>query len=255
LFNRITPDLIELSLDFIRNLDLKKLEAIENFLEGNEILTIRSREEGGSLEISDSRRIELVRDTISHSKPSFIGIEISTLTKYSDLTHEIERSRIKLVASYHDIPGSKDAAYLRKILLSAPLQSKGLFATKIVSEAKTLHDNLKVLSLYSTFIPRSSINTSKLVAFCTGRQGRAQADLLHAHNDPVQRMASCELLLPFPSTGILRLQERDNGDDPSDDKILRQLPDTDTDTEAGGIASQCVGQPKVSFIDRLLIRA
>ncbi len=82
------------------------------------------------------------------------------------------------------------------------------------------------------------------------RPSRAQAHLFHACNDPLQHLAGGQLLLPFPSTGIIRFQEEDIRDNPSDDKVLRQLPDTDT--EAGNTVSHGVGEPKMSSIDRLL---
>lgn len=165
------PDLIEIRLDFIRNLDSEKLLAIKNFLEGNEILTIRSALEGGKSNISEKSRIELLHDVISRLKPSLVDIEILTLGRQPSLIHEIEKSKTGLIASFHDIHGLKDTADLRKILLSAPLQNRKLYAAKIVSHAKSFRDNLRVLELYPSFNHGNFDSNSRLVAFCTGQFG------------------------------------------------------------------------------------
>ncbi|MGI0086329.1 MAG: type I 3-dehydroquinate dehydratase, partial [Nitrososphaerales archaeon] len=41
------PDFLELRLDYIKNLDMSKLNQVRKLLRGNEFLTIRSRSEGG----------------------------------------------------------------------------------------------------------------------------------------------------------------------------------------------------------------
>lgn len=163
------PDLIELRLDFIRDLDPNKLGGIGKFLKGNEILTIRARQEGGKgSSLSENERIELIRHAIAQVKPSFIDIEILTLRKYPVLISEIRMSKTKLVASFHNLKETKDFAYLRNIVLSAPLKHRSLFAVKIVNRARNIQDNLKVLSLYSR--PRQNY-ASKLVSFCIGPLG------------------------------------------------------------------------------------
>ncbi len=166
---KYNPDLIELRLDFIRDLDPSKLGGIRKFLKGNEILTIRSRQEGGkSSTLSENERIELIRYAIAQVKPSFIDIELLTLRKCPILIPELKESKTKLVASFHDLNGTKDLVHLRKIVLSAPLKNRSLFAVKIVTRARNIQDNLKVLSLYSR--PRQNY-ASKLVAFCIGPLG------------------------------------------------------------------------------------
>ena len=134
-------------------------------MNGNEILTIRSREEGGHSTISGAKRTEAISYAINCLEPSFIDIEISTLRRYPFLLRDLERSRTKLIASFHDLSGKYDVKRLRKTLLSVP-KTKSLFATKIVCLAKKTEDNLKILDLYSF-----NKEKSKLVAFCTGKFG------------------------------------------------------------------------------------
>jgi 3-dehydroquinate dehydratase I len=165
---RLDPDLIELRLDFVKNLDIDKLEAIGKFLKGNELLTIRSRREGGKgSTLSEYERIQLILHVIAQLEPSYVDIEILTLRKYPALIQEINRSRTKLIASFHDLNGRKDSTYLRKIIRLAPHKSNSLFAVKIVTHANSLQDNLKVLGLYSPF----KQDSTRLVAFCSGRMG------------------------------------------------------------------------------------
>jgi 3-dehydroquinate dehydratase I len=158
------PSLIELRLDFIRNLDTKKLEMLRGLLEGNEILTIRSRGEGGMLSIPEEFRIELIRYSISRLNPFLVDIEISTLRQHPSLLQELHASATKLIASYHDFNGTKSAALLEKVISTCPDASKFLYATKIACQANAIQDNLEVLNLYSKQHP-------KLVAFCMGPLG------------------------------------------------------------------------------------
>lgn len=164
---RYRPDLIELRLDSIQRLDIEKLESIQGCLTCSEILTIRSRKEGGHLSISDDDRIKLIRYVLFQLKPSIIDIEIATIQKFPFLVQDLKTSDSKLVASFHDLQGTKSEGYLRKMVSFAPYELKSsLYAVKIVSKARKIEDNLKVLSLYKGF--KSS---SKLVAFCFGKLG------------------------------------------------------------------------------------
>jgi 3-dehydroquinate dehydratase-1 len=166
---RLHADLIELRLDYLRNLDISALDAIGKFSNTNEIWTIRSSKEGGKgSTLSEYQRINLIRYAIAHLQPSYFDVEIVTLRRYPDLIKEINRTRTKLIASSHDLKGIKGSADFRKIIFSAPLKNKSLFAVKIVSQAKSLQDNLKVLGLYSSLKQKKA---PKLVAFCSGRLG------------------------------------------------------------------------------------
>jgi 3-dehydroquinate dehydratase-1 len=165
---RLNSDLIELRLDAIEGLDSRKMEKVGNLLAGkNEILTIRSPEEGAFHPILDKRRVALIRETIASLEPPFIDVEIVTLRRYHEIIAEIERTHTRLIASFHDVRGNKSTSDLAKKMLSFQIQSTSLFATKVASKANALRDNLKVLALYS----RRVTSRSKLVAFCMGRLG------------------------------------------------------------------------------------
>ncbi len=64
-------------------------------------------------------------------------------------------------------------------------------------------------------------------------------------NDPVH---VSQVVLSLQSGGIIRFEEKDIRDDPTDVKVLRQLPGADICTTAGHGG----GEPKVSPIDRLV---
>jgi 3-dehydroquinate dehydratase type I len=166
-------DLIELRLDFLKRIDTSDLKAISRFFKGNEILTIRSKEEGGkNLTLSENDRLELINSMITNIQPSFLDIEIETIRKCPGLMREIENSKTtKLIASFHDLEGKTNKTFLRNILLSAPIGSKSLFALKIVKHAQKTEDNLQILDFYLSM--KNQIPPSKLVAFCTGRIGIA----------------------------------------------------------------------------------
>lgn len=160
------PDLLELRLDYLRNLDGKKISKVEQLLRGNEILTLRSKEEGGAKTISETKRMYLLRKVILSLEPKYIDVEIKALAKDPSLVHELEKTKTKLIASYHDLRGKKSLEYLRKIVAMAPIGSKSLYAVKIVSNAKRSQDNLRIIKLYST-TPKHR----RLIAFCLGEKG------------------------------------------------------------------------------------
>jgi 3-dehydroquinate dehydratase type I len=161
--------LIEFRLDFVRDLDIYKLQHVRSLLEGNEIITIRSKQEGGHLAIDEKRRVELIRYAISHLRPQLFDVEIRTLRNHPVLVKDLEMTKTKFIASFHDLEGTKNTAYLRRVIMSAPLSSKSLFAVKIATKANSVKDNLKVLALYSKNSKQEF--PKKLVAFCTGKIG------------------------------------------------------------------------------------
>lgn len=175
---KLHADLIELRLDLIRRLDSSKISRIGEHLRGNEILTIRSEAEGGGY-LSNSHRELFSHQIISEIAPSFVDIEIQTLRKFPKLLKDLDNSRSKLIASFHDLKGTKTQSNLRRIiadLFSFEGINDKLFAAKVVSTAKSAEDNLKVLGLYSDLNQerkntRQSLEPSKLVAFCMGRDG------------------------------------------------------------------------------------
>ena len=164
------PDFLELRLDHILDLDKQKLGQVGKLLKGNEFLTIRSRSEGGDFHMTERKRVSMIRNCLLSLKPKFIDVEISTINKYPQILSDAEKSGTKLIASFHDLKGSENLGELRKVLLQAPLGSTSLYVIKIVSKARIVQDNRKVLSLYSSKILKGK-SAPKLVAFCTGEKG------------------------------------------------------------------------------------
>jgi 3-dehydroquinate dehydratase type I len=164
---RFGPELVELRLDLIHDLDPRKLDSIGDLLEGNEILTIRSRGEGGMGTFSEKERIALIDYAILHLTPRIFDIEIATLAARSELCSKIRRAGADLIASFHDLKRTPKPSELSGVISSCPVSTKFLYALKITCKANSLEDNLKILSLYS----KNSVNSKKLVAFCMGECG------------------------------------------------------------------------------------
>jgi 3-dehydroquinate dehydratase type I len=163
------PGFIEFRLDYLKNLDRMKLKLLREMLQDNEILTVRAKSEGGNPKLNEKKRISLLRNVLSIS-PKFLDVEIATLNKYQSILHDVLSTKTRLIASFHDLHGSKNSADLREMIWKAPLGSKSLYAIKIVSKANTRADNKKILSLYKSEIFKGK-NAPKLVAFCTGKMG------------------------------------------------------------------------------------
>ncbi|MGI0085475.1 MAG: type I 3-dehydroquinate dehydratase, partial [Nitrososphaerales archaeon] len=131
---------------------------------------IRSRSEGGKSKMSERKRISLISKGLLSLNPRFIDVEILTLIKHPQILSDIEITKTKLIASFHDLEGKKTPPSLNEILSRAPIKSRSLYAIKIVKQAKRISDNQKVLSLYSHKILKGE-RAPKLVAFCAGEKG------------------------------------------------------------------------------------
>jgi 3-dehydroquinate dehydratase-1 len=172
LAKREKPDLIEVRLDYLRNLN--RIDSLERTLKlGNILLTFRRFSEGGANgRISESQRVFQISKLLSEVEPDFLDIEIKTLQKHPEILKQIEHSNFtRLIASFHDLEGNSSSDDLLNVVVKAPLQSNSLYAVKVVRLARSFSDNFIPLSLYSRseFKRRRS---PKLIAFCTGEVGK-----------------------------------------------------------------------------------
>jgi len=137
-------DLYELRVDVLGSLE--GMEMLKPFAK-RLIVTIRSKEEGGFKEIPDEKRLMLFKKFIQ-LKPKFIDVEFN-----SKIAVEI----IKLAKD--NTPHSEE---LKRILHNAKRSNPEI--VKIVSFAKELKDNLRIISLYE--------EEDRLIAFCMGEKGK-----------------------------------------------------------------------------------
>jgi len=159
------PDLIELRMDYLHNIGGLDFSKARKLLHGNEILTLRSRSEGGKFKGSESERVKLFKEAILPLSPKYVDIEAATLQRYPEILDGVRRGT-RLIFSIHDLKGSRSFSELRKMIEKIPMKDRRIFAVKIVRKAMSFDDNFRILELYNS--PKIKTN---LIAFCTGPLG------------------------------------------------------------------------------------
>ena len=159
---------LELRLDYLhsafRNLaELPKIEA-----PSNQILTFRSKDEGGVSKVSDRTRKRILLKMISNNPGALIDIEIDTLKSIPEILDSSKSSlNARLIASSHNFTRTEEQSLLEDLVIASVKQFSPSIV-KIVRQANDFGDNMRLLSLYKL---AERISPTKLVAFCSGPLG------------------------------------------------------------------------------------
>jgi len=158
-------DVVELRIDFIRNVNLGKLLSAKN---GKILVTARKKDEGGSFKGDEKERLSLLSKAVT-LKADFIDIELSTDDTFTKkLLEDIKKygDRTKLIISHHDFNGTPSYRELQNIFNECA--GRGAHIAKIASFANSAEDNLKILKLISY----AKKTNRKIIALCMGEKGR-----------------------------------------------------------------------------------
>src|SRR6266849_3838205 len=154
-------DLIEVRLDYLRDLDFTDLDGLRALLEGKPlpaIITCRATSEGGEQQVDDHIRLRLLVKGARHAA-DYCDIEAAHYAQASALSPDISR----LIVSYHNFdetPADLDAVYDRLIALPAAVH-------KIVTRANTITDSLAIFNL----LERARGEGKRLIAIAMGEAG------------------------------------------------------------------------------------
>lgn len=162
------PDLVELRLDYLRNLDETTIREVENLARKDILMTLRSKAEGGNSYLDESKRVELIERFVTFPN-CLVDVEIDTLKDTPGLVDMLESSSAKVIASYHNFSRTPSQKELMRLIKSAP-SGKWLHAIKIACRANSFEDNRRILSLYASTALRR-VRPVNLIAFCMGEQG------------------------------------------------------------------------------------
>jgi len=154
-------DLIELRTDYLKDHQWATLmmDRRKPF-----IITNRGREEGGRFRGNERERFRILKEAVLWSA-EFVDIEMRS--NRSLLRNMIEnRNGTKIILSRHNFYGTPSPKELRS-LFDRMIRLRP-DVVKIVTFARSLEDNLNVLSL----IPYALGEKKKIVAFCMGEKGK-----------------------------------------------------------------------------------
>jgi len=161
----LLADVVELRIDSMRAPNLENLLSAKK---GPVIVTARRREEGGFFAGSERERITLLREAVGCGA-EFVDVELSTdETLAAAVSQEIRKrgGRTKLIISCHDFRKTSSYGTLQKTYNRCV--SRGADIVKIVTFARSLQDNLKILRL----VDWAQGTGGSIIAHCMGEKGR-----------------------------------------------------------------------------------
>jgi len=154
-------DLIELRVDYMKEPGLAPL--MKN-RKRPFIITNRRREEGGRYKGDEGERFRTLKEAIELGA-EYVDVEVrSQGSLLQDLIANREKTR--MILSFHDFQKTPSNKELRR--LYDRMSQMGAEVIKIVTFAKSLEDNLQVLSL----IPIARKEKQEIVTFCMGKKGK-----------------------------------------------------------------------------------
>ena len=155
-------DLIELRLDYVKNLDDKKLRDLIKNCKKPVIATCRKKGEGGFFDGSEGRRIEILESAIKFGA-DYVDIEYSSgKNRIKEIVKN--KNKAKIIVSYHNFkktPNNLKNRYNNIKKLNPDL-------IKIVTYANSVTDNFKIFDLIKT----ANKEKQKIIAFCMGSYGQ-----------------------------------------------------------------------------------
>ncbi|MEM3921796.1 MAG: type I 3-dehydroquinate dehydratase [Nitrososphaerota archaeon] len=168
-------DLVELRLDFLRELNASRLEDLISSFADRIVITLRPSWEGGRYGEGEQRRIEMLR-RLSESRPAYVDLELRT-GSIVEVSAELRR-RSKLIISSHDFSGTPSEDELTSRALES-LRYGDL--VKIVPTSRSMDDNLRILGLYR----RGDLPAERLIAFAMGEAGAVTRILAPMLGSPI----------------------------------------------------------------------
>ncbi|MFQ6011481.1 MAG: type I 3-dehydroquinate dehydratase [Nitrososphaerales archaeon] len=167
-------DRIELRIDLLGQMDVAPIGRIIHEINGNCILTCRSRDHGGAYDGDVESKIRLLA-SLTKYHPEFIDLEMEVVTgTKKGIIKQFRSSGISVILSHHILDHTPDRSSLFEIYRKAKVGD----LVKIVTKANKIADNYESLSLYGR------AEKGKLVAFCMGAYGSLSRLLALSYGSP-----------------------------------------------------------------------
>ncbi len=154
-------EVLEIRLDLMASFDLEKI------IRGAPrpvIVTYRSVKEGGRGRAHYATRVNLLEQAVE-AGAAFVDVEFSMPLGFRESLLR-NRKENKVILSHH-IPNATPSRKALERLLDR-MAASGADVIKIVTRARSLEDNLKILGL----IPRAKALGIDIITFCMGHEGR-----------------------------------------------------------------------------------
>ena len=154
-------DFVEIRFDHTIYGEIDHALDMTSKIKNTAIFTLRSKEEGGFFEGSNRERISLL-EKMAMTRPMLLDIEISTLKKEKGIRQFLSENKVPILVSSHDFKKTSSPSTLLKKFEVMRIYSDYV---KMVTTARSIEDNFKLLSLYD------NNDNTKLIAFAIGEHG------------------------------------------------------------------------------------
>jgi len=166
-------DLIELRIDFIKDINENKLEELLKNKMKEVIVTCRPEFEGGNFIGSEEERILLLKKAIELNA-DYVDIEFKTDENFIDNIIKNKKNS-KIIISYHNFNETPSEDELRNLYNKIKKLNSDL--VKIVTFANSLNDNFRIFKLLK--------NKNNLVSFCMSAKGQMSRILSPKFNSAI----------------------------------------------------------------------
>jgi 3-dehydroquinate dehydratase-1 len=156
-------DFIEIRFDYF---DKSKMNEVLGFVldhKESAVFTCRAPNEEGKYAGSEVDRVTTLR-RLATFRPMFLDVEYNTMTANDDLMDQFTAQNCDTLVSWHNFDLTPSMEALSILLIKMKDYSTNV---KIVTMAKNISDNLRVLKLYEA-AKKANIN---LITFCMGEHG------------------------------------------------------------------------------------
>ncbi len=139
-------DVFEIRIDMLGSTDIayitKILRSISVVYAKPLIVTVRSKSEGGAVDIDDDRRYEIIKAAIPSA--AAIDVELSSTNLLKKVSTLCKRENKLLIASYHNFKVTPEESLLDKLVLDG--KSMGADIVKLAVEANSKEELSKLIS-------------------------------------------------------------------------------------------------------------
>ena len=153
-------DLAEVRLDYLNA--THKIHKIVQNCRMPLIATFRSAKNGGARSSTQEERVRILKKA-AEAGFHYVDVEVE-MSDLNSLIDTLSGTGAKTITSYHNFTGTPPDIVLRKRLQQC--QNSGATISKIVTTARKLEDNLRLLDLIA-----KTNKKSKIVSFAMGKNG------------------------------------------------------------------------------------
>jgi len=156
-------DYAELRLDFLKPNQIPFCLTLSKKYIKRCICTLRPKSEGGNFHGTEEERISILK-LIAEFEPYLLDVEYNTLERNQELRKYLIYIKTSVLVSWHNFVKTPESQVLKTMFKKMSKFSNNI---KIVTNAKSIDDTIRILSLY-----RNKPKKINLISFAMGEHGR-----------------------------------------------------------------------------------